>query len=215
MEKRQLTFFLLATGMVVLAMCQVVWADGKKPIARILDPVDGYDEFTFKSAGNQILFAKIESEIFQIQGRKGGSHIPDEGDEGGCTDEHSTGGGMDTGTTGGCSHDTSDTSADDDHDSCGGSGGGGDLCLQVLDSDGNKLCWAGRPDRPGWQRDPRLACPIPEDYEKRVFTLRVFRGKCGNPDMTAVSVDSELPTVYMLHVQLLNNARAEQEKGDD
>ena len=185
-------------------------ADGGKPIAGVLDSDTPYGEFTFKSAGNQILFAEIKSEIYQTIGRKGGSHETDEGDEGGCTDDHTTddGGSTDTGSTGGCSHDTSDSSTDEGHDDCGGGGGAGDFCLQVLDPAGVKLCWAGRPDRPGWQRDPRLACPIPEGFEEREFTLRVFRGQCGNPDMSVVTIEAGSSVAYRLEVQLLNNARA-------
>jgi len=172
------------------------------------DPVMGYDEFTFKSAGDQILFAEIKSEIYQTAGRKGGSHETEEGDDGGCTDDHSDGGGSPGGgSTGGC---TDSSHTDDTHDdSCGGGGSAGDFCLQVIDPAGQKLCWAGRPQRPGWQRDPRLACPIPAGYEEGEFTLRVFRGQCGNPDMSAVSIEADASIAYLLEVQLLKIARAE------
>jgi len=207
MKKMRLVFTLLAAGIMALVVCQGALADSGKPIAGVLDPVMGYDEFTFKSSGNQILFAEIKSEIYQTNGRKGGSHETDEGDDGGCTDDHSTGGGTDSGSTGGCSHETSDGSTDEGHDDCGG-GGGGDFCLQVIDPAGDKLCWAGRPDRPGWQRDPRLACHIPGSYGEGEFSLRVFRGQCGNPDMTEVTIDAGAPVAYLLYVQLLNNAQA-------
>jgi len=209
MEKMRFVFTLLAAGILAVVVCQGALAESGKPIARVLDPVSGYDEFTFKSAGNQILFAEIKSDIYQTRGRKGGSHETDEGDEGGCTDDHSDGGSTDTGTSGGCSHDTSDGTTDEGHDDCGGGGGAGDFCLQVLDPDGDKICWAGRPDRPGWQRDPRLACHIKEEYGKGEFTLLVFRGKCGgNPPTPAVTAAGETPVVYpyLLEVQLVDMA---------
>jgi cysteine-rich repeat protein len=37
------------------------------------------------------------------------------------------------------------------------------FCLQLLARDGTVLCWAERAKTPGWQRDPRLACPLPGD----------------------------------------------------
>jgi hypothetical protein len=207
MKKMHVVFTLLAAAILALAVCQGALADSNKPIARVLDPVMGYDEFTFRSAGDQILFAEIKSEIYQTAGRKGGSHETEEGDDGGCTDDHSTGGGSPGGgSTGGC---TDSSHTDDTHDdSCGGGGGGGgDFCLQVIDPGENKICWAGRPDRPGWQRDPRLACPIPAGYEDGEFTLRVFRGQCGNKDMSAVTI-TDTPVAYLLDVQLLNNVQA-------
>ena len=128
MKRMRFVFTLLTAGILALVVCQGALADGGKPIAGVLDSDTPYGEFTFKSAGNQILFAEIKSEIYQTIGRKGGSHETDEGDEGGCTDDHTTddGGGTDTGSTGGCSHDTSDSSADEGHDDCGGGGGAGD-----------------------------------------------------------------------------------------
>jgi hypothetical protein len=209
MKKMRFVFTLLAAGILALVVCQGALAESGKPIARVLDPVSGYDEFTFKSSGNQILFADIKSEIYQTQGRKGGSHETGEDTEGGCTDGGTTGGmagGTTGGTTGGC---TDSSHTDDTHDdSCGGGGGAGDMCLQVLDPAGQKICWAGRPERPGWQRDPRLACHIPEGYEKGEFTLRVFRGQCGNASMSAVTIDPETPIAYLLEVQLLDIAQS-------
>ena len=205
MKKMRLVLTLLAAGIMAVVVCQGALAESGKPIARVLDPVSGYDEFTFKSAGNQILFAEIKSDIYQTRGRKGGSHETPDDTDGGCSDGGSTGG-MAGGTTGGC---TDSSHTDDTHDdSCGGGGEAGDFCLQVLDPDGVKLCWAGRPERPGWQRDPRLACHIPEGYDKGEFSLRVFRGSCGNKDMTAVKVDAQTPVAYRLDVQLLNISQA-------
>jgi len=207
MKKMRFVFTLLAAGMLALVVCQGALADNGKPIARVLGLDGSYDEFTFKSSGNQILFAEIKSEIYQSQGRKGGSHETPDGTDGGCSDGGSPSeipGGTTGGTTGGC---TDSSHTDDTHDdSCGGGGGASDLCLQVPNPDGgNKpLCWAGRPERPGWQRDPRLACHIEGKGE---FTLRVFRGQCGNPAMNAVTIDPGTEVAYLLNVQLLDMAQ--------
>lgn len=223
MKKKHLVFSVLAAVVVALVVCQTAWADRDKPVARVLDPVDGYDEFTFQSSGGQILFAEIRSDVFQTTGRNGGGHEPGGGDEGGCSDSESTvatgmtctdggsdGGSEGGGSDGGCSDGGTDGGCSDgDEGGCGGgTGGHADLCLQVLDPYGQKLCWAGRPQRPGWKRDPRLACPIPEDYEEpnNTFTLRVFRGQCGNPDMNAVSPGGDTPTIYLLEFQLMDMA---------
>jgi len=212
MKKMHLVISLLAAGILAVIMCQGALADGGKPIAGVLDEYKPYNEFTFESSGNQVLFAEIKSEIYQTQGRKGGSHETDEGDEGGCSDGGSTGGtpgGTSGGTSGGCS-DSSHTADDTHDDSCGGGGGAGDFCLQVWNPvEGKKLCWAGRPERPGWQRDPRLACHIPEMAmaEEQDFTLRVFRGQCGSPDMNSVTIEAGTSIAYLLEVKLLNIAQ--------
>ena len=211
MKKMHLVISLLAAGILAVIMCQGALADGGKPIAGVLDEYKPYNEFTFESSGNQVLFAEIKSEIYQTQGRKGGSHETDEGDEGGCSDGGSTGGmpgGTSGGTSGGC---TDSSHTDDTHDEgCGGGGGAGDFCLQVWSpAENKKLCWAGRPERPGWQRDPRLACHIPEMAmaEEQDFTLRVFRGQCGSPDMNSVTIEAGTSIAYLLEVKLLNIAQ--------
>jgi hypothetical protein len=188
MKRMRFVFTLLTAGILALVVCQGALADSGKPIAGVLDSDTPYGEFTFKSAGNQILFAEIKSEIYQTIGRKGGSHETGEETDGGCTDSSHT---------------------DDTHDEgCGGSGGAGDFCLQVWNPvENKKLCWAGRPERPGWQRDPRLACPIPYSPEDGEFTLRVFPGQCGNPDMTLVSIEPGASIAYLLEVKLLNIAQ--------
>ena len=81
--------------------------------------------------------------------------------------------------SGGCA-DVSSEDGCSDGCSDGGSDGHGDLCLEVLDADNDeKICWAGRPVRPGWQRDPLLACPLPKDGD---YILRVFIGSCGSTE---------------------------------
>jgi len=167
-----------------------VLADSNMSISRVLD--GSHDYFTFKGDADQILFAEIKAEIYQSEGRMGGDH----GDSGGGCSDGVTVESCDTGTTDRCSDGGSGgCSCDDD------SGGGHqDLCLQVLSSEG-KICWAGRPVRPGWQRDPRLACHLPYDD---TYTLRVFIGQCGSIDTaTYTDADSLDPSLfYQLYVEL-------------
>lgn len=48
------------------------------------------------------------------------------------------------------------------------------LCMQLLDEAGGILCFAERPSQPGWQRDPRLACPLSGDPAVTLnYVLRV------------------------------------------
>ena len=185
MNRKIFVLLLFAAGAAALIPNGFARADEeiekKKPIAAILDSSVGYDEYKFESSGNEILFAEIKSEVYQTMGRMCGSSEGSADSSEGCTDS---------------------THTDETHDeSCGG--GGDDLCLQVLDPDGRKICWAGRPSRPGWQRDPRLACPLPEGFENRKFVLRVFRGKCGNVNMNDVSAPGEMPVVYLLFLQIM------------
>lgn len=153
------------------AMSQVVRETDASSLAGMLDAYwNPADSFTFSSRGNEILFADVDAEIYQVRGRKGGEH-EDSGEEG-----HDTGGGPPP-VTGSGEH--------EDHaegDGCADEGGGpGGLCLQVLDAAGNMLCWADRPARPGWQRDPALACPLPEARGNAEYRLRVTlkAGGCG------------------------------------
>ena len=172
------------------AFGQVVRETGTQSLAGILDPYNPDDSFTFSSRGNEILFADIDAEIFQMRGRRGGDH-DDEGDCGGHTADALLG------------------AADDghDHDDSGGPGG---ICLQVLDTSGTMLCWADRPARPGWQRDPALACPLPALGNRRAeYTLRVTLksggcgpGSLGGHDLATASVSTGNPTPYLLNWSL-------------
>lgn len=140
-----------------ISRAQVVREDSVQGVAGVLGPENKFDEFTFDSQGNEIIFATIEGDIYQTMGR---------------TEEHE---------------------AEDPGGGCSEEGGPGGFCLQVLDLDDNVLCWADRPVRPGWQRDPRLACPLmtsessdsrgkkPETYRLRVF----WRPEMENPCMVA------------------------------
>jgi hypothetical protein len=142
------------------ALGQVVRETGTNSIAGLLDSFNPADSFGFSSRGNEILFADVDSEIYQVQGRRGGDHDDD----------------------GGCGSHTAVVSQNDENGGCGDDGGGpGGLCLQVFDSAANMICWADRPARPGWQRDPALACPLPFTQSSTSYQLRVSlkEGGCG------------------------------------
>jgi hypothetical protein len=167
----------------------------------------------FDSDGGQILFAEAGAELYQSKGRSsGGGCDHDDGThtdtaaatEGSCTD-----GGSDGGSSGGCSGDDG-TTHDDGGCDCGDSTAGpSDLCLQVVqeqdDLSWKKICWAGRPIRPGWQRDPRLACPLETEGQ---YSLRVFRGQCGSTAACDEAIESgapeSSPTHYLLRVKLMD-----------
>lgn len=187
MNKRQVLAVLLSLAFFIAFIgSRVASAAGNTPIARVLDGF--YDEFTFAAEEGQILFADINADIYQEQGRMGGDH---DDANGGCADVSSEDGCGD-----GCSD--------------GGSNGHKDLCLQVLDTDYKRICWAGRPVRPGWQRDPLLACPLPYAGD---YILRVFIGSCGSTEPgTYVDADSLSPNqFYRLYIELMDAARDGQE----
>lgn len=152
------------------AFGQVVRESDVRSLAGVLDPTTNpADEFVFASSGDEVLFADVDSEIFQVNGRRGGDHGED----------HETAAAASSG--GGSTHE--DGSSHEEGDGCGGAGGPGGLCLQVVDAAGTMICWADRPLRPGWQRDPALACPLPDYGSRRPeqYTLRVSlkSGGCG------------------------------------
>ena len=181
---------LLACMVLALALASPARADDDNTIAGVLSANPGCNVYAFDSDGGQILFAEVGAELYQSKGRSSGggcedgTHTdPTAATEGSCTDG---------GSSGGCD--------------CGDSTSGpNDLCLQVVDSSGVKICWAGRPQRPGWQRDPRLACHL---EEQGLYSLRVFRGQCGNIDACGAPTESgapdSSPTAYLLRVRLVD-----------
>ncbi len=66
------------------------------------------------------------------------------------------------------------------------------------------MCYADRPLRPGWQRDPRLACPLPATRHPVTYTLRVaLRGEEESCGQTAVYPPAPgQPRPYLLDVSL-------------
>lgn len=158
-----------ATLITTTALGQVVRESDTHSLAGVLDSYwNPADSFAFRSKGGEVLFADVDADIFQVKGRRGGDH----------GEEHETEAAASSG--GSTSHD--DGSTHEEGDGCGGaSGGPGGLCLQVLDAAGTMICWADRPARPGWQRDPALACPLPESGQPGNYQLRVSlkSGGCG------------------------------------
>lgn len=120
------------------------------PFARagVLGGSNAYDDYTLRAPGGSVLFATAAANFYQTNGRRPGEE--ECGEE--PTATPSAGGGDDDG---------------EDH-------GKELLCLQLLDESGAVLCFAERPSQPGWQRDPRLACPIDGDAAVTAnYVLRV------------------------------------------
>jgi len=172
--------FLLVVALALLpaipGSAQVVRETDVSSVGAVLS--GAYDDYTFKSGGGEILFADIDRAIYQIQGR--GVHDHEEEAE-----PHEPGGAEE----GGCSD-----------------GGPSLLCLQLLNEFGELLCWADRPRNPGWQTDPRLACPIESiGRGQATFTLRVSmrsegENTCG--DLVYPAPPAEGSIVYLLNVSL-------------
>ena len=81
--------------------------------------------------------------------------------------------------------------------------GGDQFCLQVVDSSSQVLCWAERPQYPGWRRDPSLACPLPGEKGKpETYRLRVSLADhdCGDLSYPDEPGDRMIP--YVLNVSL-------------
>lgn len=66
------------------------------------------------------------------------------------------------------------------------------FCVQVIDATGAVVCQATRPvPPPGWQRDPRLACVLPQTIGQATYAIRVSlagpEGSCTQLGQTAAS----------------------------
>ena len=167
-----LTLLLLTTP----AAAQVVREGGVESVAGSLgDAGEPYDEYTFKSAGGEILFASVDALVY-VSGEEAGHGEEDVS----AAAEEEPGGG------------------------CGEEGGPARICLQVVDEQGQVLCWATRPKSPGWQRDPRLACALPGDGNGRPadYGLRVTLAdeSCGDTLYPVPGTGEPLP--YLLNVSL-------------
>lgn len=133
----------------ISASAQVVREDGAKSIAGVLYTIGpragAASEWTFKSAGGEILFASLDADIYRVMAHG---------------EEHTTTATAAADAGGGCSGE--------------GEGGPGLFKLKVLDAYGQVLCEATRPaPPPGWQRDPRLACILPALKSQATYTIRV------------------------------------------
>lgn len=150
------------------------------PFARagVLGDVNAYDDYTLRASGGSVIFATALSNFYQTSGRRPGE------------DEH----GEESLVT---------TSAGGDEDE-GEDHGKQLLCLQLLDESGAVLCFAERPSQPGWQRDPRLACPIDGDPAVTAnYVLRVSYADtdCGDRNYPAAPVTKDggpVATPYQL-----------------
>jgi len=205
MYRKQTVLKAILLAGLVLALASPARADDDNAIAGVLSGNPGCNVYSFYSSGGQILFAQAAAEFYQTRGRSSG---------GGCDHEESAlaetvsvieESCTDGGSSSGCSGDGG-TTPDEGSCDCGDSTAGpNDLCLQVVDISWNKICWAGRPIRPGWQRDPRLACHLPQEGE---YYLQVFRGQCGSTaacgDAVVSGAPGSFPTYYLLRARLVD-----------
>lgn len=189
--KRMLLIF-GAVALIWLALpisAQVVREEGVKTIAGLLGETgDAYDDYTFLSAGNEILAVSVDSLVYDKRGSD--DHGGEDGEDGGCGSE-----GGETGDEGGGCE-------DEGEEGCGDDGGPGGLCLQLLDSNGTVIHAVGRPRLPGWQRDPRMIVVVPASEKQQQYTVRIALAddRCGDlqypvPDGTALRP-------YLLHASL-------------
>jgi hypothetical protein len=157
---------LLAGGCVAagVAWAEVVREEGVSSIAGALGGSGpAAVEWTFKSSGGEIVFASLDADIYRA-GHSGGHEVA-------AVSAAASG-----------SHEAGGCSGDDE-------GGPGLFCLQVLDDYSQALCHAARPaPPPGWQRDPRLACVLPEARGQADYRLRVAlsdgQGSCADPQVS-------------------------------
>ncbi len=142
---------LAAAGLLgVSIQAQVVRESGAASVAGVLNQSSDFTtEYALKADGNQLLIADLDAELFRTPGGCGG-------EEGITTTEAG-------GDTCGCE----DTET-----------GPHGFYIEIY-RDGVKVCSAGRPTRPGWERDPRLACLLEDEA---TYTVRVrFVPKGENP----------------------------------
>jgi hypothetical protein len=144
-------FIIVACLMIGTSRAEVVREDGVKSIAGVL--IYGSQEtaeWTFKSAGGEILIADLDAEIYRTKAEHEPAVSADTGgdcggEEGGGSGEEGGGCGDEGGEEGGC----------------GGEGGPGLFYIEVW-SGTERLCRADKPaPPPGWMRDPRMACVLP------------------------------------------------------
>ncbi len=156
---------------------QVIREDGVKSVAGTLGGVEAraYAEYSLSSSGGEILFASIDAMTYQSSGRN--------------AEEHATG--LITPLAG----EGEDGACTDE--------GGDQLCLQVIDSTGEVLCWAERPNYPGWQRDPRLVCILPTVSSKpETYFLRVALADQSCADLVYPEAPQDRLIPYLLNVSL-------------
>ena len=174
----------IVTGLVICLLATVAPAQftresGVGSIAGTLQKaVDEQDDFEFSSRGNQVLFADLDADVFL-------NETEDAGGETGCSDSSEGCATPDEGEEGsGCED-----------------GGPGRFALEVLDVDQTVLCSATRPTRPGWERDPRLACLL---TDAGYYILRVKLSGMGGNHAAEDLAGKVFP--YLLNVSLRERA---------
>ena len=170
---------------------QVVREEDVASVAGLLRGLSDVSEFTFNARANQVLFATIDSSIYQNHGRNpsqsGGSGCEESGRAVDGTDGESCSYPEEGGS---CSHDSSGGG-------CSGSESGPlHIKLELINSAGGRVCHAGRPTYPGWQRDPRLICLLMAEDD---YTLRVLVSGMGEETLTP---DATVEIPYLLNVSL-------------
>lgn len=152
---------------------QVVRESGVETVAGVLDDGETYDELSFSSSGGEILFASVDSQIYLT----------------GSQDHHE--------------EPAPSAAAEEPGGGCGeDEGGPGRLCLQVVDSRLEVICWGTRPRMPGWQRDPRLVCVLPETDRPETYLLRVTWEDETCDDLAYPQPQAGLMVPYLLNVSL-------------
>jgi hypothetical protein len=161
---------------------QVVRESDVKSIAGMLNGQSPTASWTFRSAGNQILFATLDADIYRMMagGDDGHESAAEAETEGGC-------GGEDEG------------------------GGSVRFYIEVKDSAGEQICYAERPaPPPGWQRDPRLACVLPAAGDVQLtYSLIVGLKRMGGDEPHTMSATGGGGHPFILNVSLRRIAPTE------
>jgi hypothetical protein len=151
---------------------QVVRESDVKSIAGILNGQNLTASWNFRSAGNEILFATLDADIYRIMTGEDGGHVSTAAE---------TGGGCSGGEEG---------------------GGPFRFYIEVKDSAGERICYAERPaPPPGWQRDPRLACVLPVAGEQLSYRLIVGMQRVGEEEPHAMA-EGGVGHPFILNVSL-------------
>lgn len=166
-----------ATALLLVApvAAQVVREGDVSSVAGVLGGLEAkaYDDFAFTSGGGEVLFATVDLWIYQTMGATHEEHLLEAAAEG------EEGGG------------------------CGEDEGGVGTCLQVLDEIDQVVCWATRPRMPGWQRDPRLVCVLPEVHgQPAAYRLRMALADEDCSDLVYPVPEAGDDVPYLLNVSL-------------
>jgi len=155
----------------------VIREDGVHSVAGTLGGSEAraYADYSFSSSGGEIVFASIDAMTYQSSGRNAEEHPA-----GLITPSAAEG------EEGACEDESGDQ-----------------LCLQIVDSLGEVLCWAERPKNPGWQRDPRLVCILPTVRSKpETYSLRVALADQSCADLVYPGAPQDRLIPYLLNVSL-------------